>query len=268
MIGDADFRSPIITLHGNEQPDGLWTTRLRSRDFLEVVITYGLVLLALWTPRPVQIWLSLVILAWILCAMVTSKQDARTLGFRPAGLRSLWIAGLALISAAIAIWVAARMHTLHPFLSSTPSGAHFLGYMLWAFLQQFLLQGFFLLRLLRLLPTKGGAVAVAALLFGFAHIPNPLLIVATLVWGAAACALFLRYRDIYSLGIAHGIFGICLAITVPSAVHHQMNVGLGYYRYHEQSAPVHRGQSNHIVSTDAWVMADATRRCLSRQARP
>jgi len=267
-MGNADFRSPIITLPGNEKSDALWTAKLRSRDFVEISITYGLVLLALWTPRPVQIWLSLVVLAWILWAIVTSKHDAHTLGFRPSGLQSLWPAGVALVSAAIAVWIAARMHTLHPFLANTPSGARFLGYMLWAFLQQFLLQDFFLLRLVRLLPTKATAVIAAAVLFAFAHVPNPLLIVATLIWGAAACALFLRYRDLSSLGIAHGIFGICLAITVPSAVHHQMHVGLGYFRYHEQPTPVHRSQSNHIVSTDAWVMADATSRCPSLQARP
>jgi len=47
-------------------------------------------------------------------------------------------------------------------------------------------------------------------LFASAHIPNPLLLEVTLRWGAAACALFLRYRDPYSLAIAHGILDICL----------------------------------------------------------
>ena len=135
-------------------------------------------------------------------------------------------------------------------------------------MQQFILQDFFLARLLRLLSTRTAAVLTAAVLFAVAHLPNPLLMVATLAWGIAACALFLRYRDLYSLGIAHGILGLCLAIAIPNTVHHQMRVGLGYVRWHATKAEVHRSQIDQIVSTDAWVMADATNRRSSRQARP
>jgi hypothetical protein len=109
--------------------------------------------------------------------------------------------------------------------------------MIWAVLQQFVLQDFFLLRLLRLLPSRSAAVVTAAVLFSIAHIPNPLLTIATLAWGTAACFLFLKYRNLYVLGIAHGILGLCIAISVPNAVHHHMRVGLGYLRYsHDQSA--------------------------------
>jgi hypothetical protein len=245
-----------------------WTAKLKSRDFLEVAITYGVILLALWTPIPIQNWLFWITLAWVVLATIASGADARRLGFRPSQLwQSLWIAGIALLAAAIAVWIAAQMHALRP-LPGVPAASRFLVYPLWALLQQFLLQDFFLLRLLRLLPTKSSAITAAAVLFASAHIPNPLLVVATLLWGAAACALFLRYRDLYSLGIAHGVLGTCLAITVPNAVQHQMRVGLGYLQSHQHSQPHHRSQTDHIVSTEAWVMADAIRRCPSLQALP
>jgi Type II CAAX prenyl endopeptidase Rce1-like len=264
---NVDSHHPRIGWQENLDSSALWAAKLRSRDFLEVALTYGLVLLALWTPKPLQAWLCWIILVWVVSAATAFRQDARTLGFRPSGLRqSLWVIGVAMLTAALAVWIAAQMHTLHPLRSG--AGSRFWEYMLWAFLQQFLLQDFFLLRLLRLLPNKSTAVIAATVLFASAHIPNLLLVVVTLLWGATACALFLRYRDLYSLGIAHGILGICLAVTVPNAVHHEMRVGLGYFRYHEQRGPVHRSQSNHIVSTDAWVIADATRRCLSLQALP
>lgn len=266
---NVNSQHPRIGWQENLDPAAVWDAKLKSRDFLEVAVTYGLVLLALWTPKPLQAWLSWIILAWVVLATAASRQDARTLGFRPASLRrSLWVIGLAILAAALAVWIAAQIHTLHPLPNGMPTVSRTWGYLLWAFLQQFLLQDFFLLRLLRLLPSKTAAVIAAAVLFASAHIPNPLLVTVTLLWGAVACALFLRYRDLYSLGIAHGILGICVAVTVPNAVHHQMRVGLGYLRYHEQREPVHRSQSNHIVSTDAWVMADATRRCLSLQALP
>ncbi len=99
-------------------------------------------------------------------------------------------------------------------------------------MQQFILQGYFLLRLLRLLPGTTLPVAAAAGMFALAHLPNPILTPITFLWGVAACLLFLRYRNIYTLGLAHGILGLCVAITVPTSLHHHMRVGVGYYRYH------------------------------------
>jgi len=70
------------------------------------------------------------------------------------------------------------------------------GYLLWAFEQQFILQDYLLLRLLRILPNESTAVLTAAVLFSTAHLPSPLLTVATLGWGIVACTLFLRYRNL------------------------------------------------------------------------
>ena len=132
-------------------------------------------------------------------------------------------------------------------------------------MQQFLLQSYFLLRLLRLLPGKIAPVIAATGIFALAHLPNPILTPITFVWGVIACVLFLRYRNIYALGLAHGIMGLCVAVTVPSTLHHNMRVGLGYLRYHPHPqgrrlagySPHHLSQIDHSVSTDAWVIADA-----------
>ena len=266
---NANSQNPTIARPEDLDSSVLWEAKLKSRDFLEVAVTYGLVLLAVWTPTPLQVWLGWIILAWVLLATAASVHDARTLGFRPSRpKRSFWVVGIAILAAGLAVWISAQIHTLHPLPIGMPEVARTWRYFLWAFVQQFLMLDFFLLRLLRLLPTKTAAVIATTVLFALAHLPNPLLVMVTLLWGAAACALFLRYRDLYSLAIAHGILGICLAVAVPNPVHHGMRVGLGYLRYHEHLAPLHRSQSNHIVSTDAWVIADATRRWPSFQALP
>jgi hypothetical protein len=137
-------------------------------------------------------------------------------------------------------------------------------------MQQFLLQSYFLLRLLRLLPGKVAPIIVSTGIFALAHLPNPILTPITLVWGAVSCVLFLRYRNIYTLGLAHGVMGLCVAVTVPNSLHHHMRVGLGYLRYHpraqdrrfadRQGSQDQRSQSDHNVSTDAWVIADAPTR--------
>ena len=132
-------------------------------------------------------------------------------------------------------------------------------------MQQFLLQSYFLLRFLRLLPGKTAPILAATGIFALAHLPNPILTPITLVWGAIACVLFLRYRNIYTLGLAHGIMGLCVAVTVPNSLHHHMRVGLGYLRYHPRvqnrriadRSSHHRSQSDQSVSTDACVIAEA-----------
>ena len=162
------------------------------------------------------------------------------------------------------MYLADREHTLHRLHGPTPLLSHVWGYLIWAVMQQFLLQIYFLLRLQRMVPGKVAPVVAAAGLFALAHLPNPVLTPVTLVWGIAACVLFLRYRNIYALGIAHGILGLCVAVIVPEPIQHHMRVGIGYYRYHVRehphSAVDHRNQTDQIVSTDAWVMAEAPTR--------
>jgi membrane protease YdiL (CAAX protease family) len=72
---------------------------------------------------------------------------------------------------------------------------------------------------------------LAGTLFAAAHLPNLVLTAATLVWGIVSCALFLRYRNLWALGLAQGLLGLCFAICVPDALHHHLRVGLGYLRY-------------------------------------
>ena len=89
----------------------------------------------------------------------------------------------------------------------------------------------FLPRCLALLNGKVSAALLAGVLFSLAHLPNPILTPITLFWGFAACLLFLHYRNLYPLAIAHAILGVTIAITIPGPVDHNMRVGLGYLTY-------------------------------------
>jgi membrane protease YdiL (CAAX protease family) len=78
---------------------------------------------------------------------------------------------------------------------------------------------------------------MAAVIFAVAHLPSPILTPVTLIWGFAACLLFLRYRNLYPLAMAHAILGISIAITIPGPVDHNMRVGLGYLTYGHTHKP-------------------------------
>lgn len=219
-------------------------------------------MVVIWTSRPLQTMLYFTTIAVLLAMFWRSFEGWTVMGLRATNfMRSLWVVGLASLLATAAVLFAIRLNTLHVPDSPVLFLKTYWGYAVWSFVQQILLLDFFLLRFLRLLPGKKFAVIATAGIFALAHVPNPILAPLTLFWGVAACLLFLRYRNLYPLAIAHAILGICIAITVPGPVSHNMRVGLGYLQY-RQRAPHHRNQMDHIVSTHAWVIAEApTRRC-------
>jgi hypothetical protein len=220
-------------------PHALSRKRSGRRAAIEIAVGYGLTLAVVWTPRPAQRFLWVVAVVGVSIIVWRSFAGWKAMGFTATNfVRSLWIAGAALLLASGAIGVAAHMHTLH----LPPGGVltfigTYIAYAIWACVQQFLLQGFFLLRVLRVIPKAPVAALGAAALFAGAHLPNPVLTPITLIWGFAACLLFLRYRNIYPLMMAHAILGITVAITVPGPVDHNMRVGLGYLMYNPYARP-------------------------------
>lgn len=207
----------------------------RTRDWAELCIGYGLILVVVWTPDPWQRILYWIAFSWIAVTAWLRRKETAPNGFGLKGFApSLWIVTAALALAIAAAALAHHLHTLHPLYGVVSVGSHLAGYALWAQMQQFILQIYVLVRFLRMGMRRRTAVVISAILFAIAHIPNPLLVPVTLVWGAISSVVFLRYRNLYTLALAHAIFGMCIAVTVPNRIHRHMRVGLGYVHYHAQ----------------------------------
>lgn len=226
------MEQPATSPQAQGKPEAIGNKR---RNWIEIGAAYALILAVEWTPRPLQRAMWVAAAVGIALILWRSFGGWAEMGFRVANLwRSLWIAAAALLVAGAVVLVALGMHTLlvpgGPFLFLWA----YCAYAIWACAQQFLLQGFFLLRLSRVISGERQAALAAAALFAGAHMPNPFLVPVTLVWGVLSCLLFLRYRNLYPLMIAHAILGITVAMTVPGPVDHNMRVGLGYvvYRQH------------------------------------
>jgi hypothetical protein len=209
----------------------------RARDLAELIFGYGAVVAVIWMPEHLQHIFSSIILLLTLGIVLARCQSLNELGLASRGFASsLWIVPAAIALAAVSVFVAAKVGTLHPLHKA--DFAHISGYVLWTIYQQFLLQDYFMDRLLRLIANETAAVILAGTLFALAHLPNLVLTAATLVWGIASCVLFRRYRNLWALGLAQGLLGLCFAVCVPDALHHHLRVGLGYLRYHgTQPAP-------------------------------
>lgn len=207
-----------------------------ARDLLEFSVAFGLILAAVWTPLPYQRWLSLAALGWVVVSTWRSFDGVRAMGFRVVHFwRALWLPLIAVGLSALAIYLAQRAGTLR--VPATPHEffQRFWLYALWSFLQEFVLLNFFLLRLLRLLPARWMAVCATTCCFAITHLPNPVLAPLTMIWGIVACTAFLAYRNFYMPAVAHAILGVCIALTIPGRVDHNMRVGHGYMTYRPHS---------------------------------
>jgi hypothetical protein len=219
-----------------EGSPGCKRPRTRRRDLFELGGIYALILIVIWTPHPWQAVL------WVITALTISYIAYLSFeGFRPMGLctanlvRSLWAVAFALVLSLAAVILAVRLHTLN--VPGTPLlfVRHYGLYVMWAAVQQIILQCFFLSRSLRLLSDASSAAALTAGLFAVAHLPNPVLTFITLFFGLASCYFYLYYRNLVPLALAHAILGISIAITVPGSIDHNMRVGIGYLTYVEET---------------------------------
>jgi hypothetical protein len=207
-----------------------------ARDLIELILGFGLIVFVLWMPEFPQHILSPVALVVTLTIVLARRPSLEDLGISWRGLApSLWILPAAIVLVLVSLLVAKHIGTLHPLYKG--DFKHIAGYVLWTLYQQFLLNDLFMPRLTRLLASENAAVGLAAVLFAAAHLPNFWLAAVTLLWGAVACLLFRRYHNLYALGLAQGLLGICFAVCVPDSLSHHLRVGLGYLRY---SAPQSR----------------------------
>jgi len=104
----------------------------------------------------------------------------------------------------------------------------------WGIVQQFMLQSIVLVRALQVFKRQSIAVVASAILFSLVHAPNVSLMILTLVFGGLCCRLFLRNRNIFTLGIVHGVVHKALAMLFSSLI----VSGLGYYDFNLRIGPV------------------------------
>jgi Type II CAAX prenyl endopeptidase Rce1-like len=197
----------------------------------QIALGYGLLEAALWTPQG-RLDLAWMILTagFIFFMAFHGPYSVRQMGLTSparAAIGRILLLGLIL---ATTVWLLAALTGA----DSAPTHAMPLRttwqYVIWAFLQQFMLQSFFFLRLETLLGSKR-AVLATTVLFATAHLPNPILTVGSFFAGLFFCEMFRRYRNIFPLGLVHVTLGLTMAASVSDALLHHMRVGIGYLQF-------------------------------------
>ena len=196
-----------------------------SAGFAEAFGFAALVLADIWYLRPHSALWDLLPLGWVVVSIAAHRDTIASLGLGPgefvAALRS-W--RIPLIGALIAAVVGCILAGSPGYLLSRG-----VLYFLWCFLQQFLLQNMIYRRLRQATSSFWSACILAGTLFASTHVPNPVLVPATLVWGIAAARLFEYRPSIIPLALFQTTLSALLLWLTPDDWSHQFRVGPGYW---------------------------------------
>jgi hypothetical protein len=199
---------------------------------LELGLIYSLIQIYIWRWQyswPNTVW---IILLLLVASHLWHRDTLHGLGFRinnffPAAREACWAAVPLLLLLVLIGILSERLWTIPIRWESVASA---LRYTLWGTFQQYGLQGYFHNRLSKLISQPLWSSVINAMLFMGFHIPNPVLMVFTLVGGFACSILFLQSRNLFVLGVFHGAIGLLLSNVFPREWLPNMRVGPGYLR--------------------------------------
>ena len=204
---------------------------------VEVLGVFVLIMFYIWKWRLFYPWLWIAIFALVVSSHFWRREGAGKLGLRwrecRASLRPVlpWVIALAALLVALGV----AFDSISPVvLRRTASSLSV--YLVWGLVQQYLLNGYLLNRLSRF---TGRAPLAAATLFSTAHLPNWFLMAVSLAGGYVAARVFLRYRSLYVLGLAHGLIGFLFNLVVPDSVSGGFLIGPRYILHQFCAYPEH-----------------------------
>jgi Type II CAAX prenyl endopeptidase Rce1-like len=105
-------------------------------------------------------------------------------------------------------------------------------YAVWCAFQQYLTQSYFHRRLMQIIRAPWVNSVLVGVMFGSAHIPNPILMTATFIGGFVFAEVFRRHPNIWPLAVTQAVGGLLIGWVSPPALIHSMRVGPGYFLYH------------------------------------
>ena len=147
--------------------------------------------------------------SYIAWRALTEPGTLKRWGLRHTNLREGFFAttGVALAAAAGMATVAGSRGTLSFHAHMLPLA---LLYPVWGLVQQLLVQALFVGNLSSepLRVPQALLIVLAAALFALVHLPDPILMAATFLLGLAFTPIYLRWRNVWPLGLWHGLLGV------------------------------------------------------------
>jgi len=190
---------------------------------------FFLIMLYIWRLRFTEPRAWIFILGFFILSHLLRGERIASLGFRWTNFRECveHMAPALLLIALSLIALGVLLQTMRP-ISLEYGFMCLLAYCPWGVFQQYLLNGYIANRLLAV--SSGRYVPlIAASLFAGAHLPNWFLMLVTFATGYVSTKIFLRYRNLYFLGLAHAVIGTLLFVVIPDSISHHLTVGPGFF---------------------------------------
>jgi membrane protease YdiL (CAAX protease family) len=204
----------------------------RYFTWFQLIVAYLFLERALWSSRLAfrNTWALIAIVTVIIFVLVDRPSLPRMGLSLPTSFGASMVLAVSFAAAIVLVLMVGWAGGQIPANPTWPSLHMTWEYVVWALIQEFMLQAFFFTRCEELFGSSA-AVWIAATLFAAAHLPSPILTTFTLIAGLFFCEMFRRYRSIYPIGIVHAMLGLTIAVTMPDSLLHNMRVGIGYLRY-------------------------------------
>ncbi len=201
--------------------------------WLQIIAVFLFLELALWSDdRSLRNRWALTAIITILALVLADRPSLQRLGLRPPKtLGASIVLGIGFAAVILMFVLVDMAEGPIPANPTWPTLQSVWGYVIWALIQEFILQSFFFNRFEELCGSAN-AVWIAATLFAAVHLPSPILTTATLIGALLFCEMFRRYRSIYPIGIIHAMLGLTIFLVTPDSLLQHMRVGSGYLHYH------------------------------------
>ncbi len=196
---------------------------------VETTTGFALIMLYIWRLRFTAPRAWVFILGFFILSHILRGERTASLGFRWSNFRECMetMAPALLLLALSLMALGVLLQTIRP-ISVEYGCMCLLAYCPWGIFQQYLLNGYIANRLLAVSSARHVPL-MAATLFAGAHLPNWFLMLVTFVTGYYSTKIFMRYRNIYFLGLAHAVIGTVLFVVIPDSISHHLTVGPGFF---------------------------------------
>ena len=203
--------------------------RAQKLIIVEVASGFLMIMLYIWWLRFIAPKAWIVILGLFILSHILRGERTAELGFRRTNFRECanLLTPLLLLIALSLIACGVLLQTMRP-IRLEYALTCLLAYCPWGLFQQYLVNGYIANRLLAVLSARHVPV-ISAALFAGAHSPNWFLMLVTFVAGYYSTRVFMKYRNLYFLGLAHGVLGTLLFVVIPDSISHHLTVGPAFF---------------------------------------